>query len=204
MKKTTSLSLALLSASILAACGGGGSPSSPPPVVASKMAAYAGVWSAPCAGHELVTLTVTESSAKDTITVASKSEYFMQSGCTGAIVGTETQSANYTVAHTGVADAGVVFTQGGASVPTKIDLVTLSAPALRVSIVGTGVSHGVENGQTLWCMAYENGNRECVVDQGLEAATPPTSTAMHVGGNKLYVLTASGTSYLAGTAFTKR
>jgi hypothetical protein len=207
--KITSTTIALVSASILTACGGGGSssPSSTTqPVVASKLAAYAGVWATPCDGHELTTLTVSEAAgAKDTLTVVPKTEYFTLEGCTGPVVGTETQSGNYTIAYTGVADAGVVFSAGAGTVTTKIDLVTLSAPALRVSIIGSGVVHSINsNGQAQWCMDFGNGNTACVNDYGLEPAIPATNTALHINGNKMYTLSASGSIYGVDESFTKR
>lgn len=210
--KNTTFTVPLFCAIVLAACGGGGSSSSPTtnpitqqPVIASKLAAYAGSWVAACDGHELTSLTVNETSgATDTITIIPKTEYFLESGCSGTVVATETQSANYTMAYKGTADAGVVFSQGASSITTKIELVTLSAPALSVSITGSGVVHTINNGQAQWCMSFAGGNSSCVMDEGLEPAVPQTDVAMHVSGNKLYLLTPNGNIYAADEVYTRR
>ena len=214
---TKLLSLIALTSLLAAGCGGGGSssnssplPTTPPPAPAptptpSKLAAYLGTWEAACDGHELAIITVTETpNVSDSIDVAIKSEYFMNKGCTGAIVGTETLSAKFNAVHNGIADAGVVFTRGTPSVTTRIDLITVRSPAYTMSIEGSGVVRTIKDGRAQWCMTFAAGSSMCVYDNGTVAAEGPTSAGMYASGNKMYTLTPNGSLYAADEVYTKR
>lgn len=212
------IALSALAALMTAGCGGGSSDSSSgagtsnPPVVnptptptPSKLAAYVGTWAAACDGRELPSVTVTETpGVKDSIDFEVKSEYFKNTGCTGAIVGTETLTAKFTATYVGTADAGIVFTAGSASVPSKVDLITLRAPAHTMKIEGPGVVRTIKNGQAQWCMDFGGGNSSCVYDEGAIAAQGPISGGMHATGNKMYTLVPSGSIYGVDEAYTKR
>lgn len=212
------IALSALAALMTAGCGGGGSDStsgagaSNPPAVnptpapaASKLAAYVGTWTAPCDDHEMPSVTITETpGVKDSVDLDLKSEYYKNRGCTGAIVGTETLTAKFSATYTGTADSGIVFTAGSASVPSKVDLVTVRAPAYSMKIEGPGVVRTIKNGKAQWCMDFGGGNSTCVYDDGLTAAQAPISGGMYATGNKLYTLLPSGSIFGVDEAYTKR
>ncbi len=202
--KIVMLPLTLLSALALTACGGGSSSSStPPPATPSKLAAYPGTWVGSCTDHEVETLTVV-ATATDTITVAPKSEYYSLSNCTGAVVATLTRSAVYVMVHESTVDASVVFSSGAGGVTSKVNLVTLTSPAVTLSVTGTGAVHTTRNGRPQWCMDFADSTVTCVDDEGVQPAGRRTEFPLHIGGNKWYFLNANGAVYDIFDTYTKR
>lgn len=215
---TKLIALSALAALITAGCGGGGSSESTsggagtsnppvviPPPAASKLAAYIGSWTAACDQHELASLTITETpGVKDSIDLDFKSEYYKNSGCTGAIVGTETRGAKYSAAYTGTADSAIVFSAGSAAVPSKVDLATVRAPAYALKVEGSGVVRTIKNSQAQWCMDFGDGSSTCVDDDGLLPGLPPTNVGLHAKGNAIYTLFQPSNNYSVDQAYFRR
>lgn len=190
----------------LAGCGGGGggSESTPTPLPEPvRLAPYIGSWTEGCDGHELATHVIARTSA-DTINFAAKSQYFANSGCTGAILGTETSSANVTMTYTGVTDSSVVLKAGSAAVPAKIDLVTVRLPQGSTTVTGPGVVHTVKDGQARWCITYSVGNSVCIIDDGVEPAQGPISAGLYATGNEMHLVLASGGTYASDLRLVKQ
>lgn len=201
--KKTNVVVGTCVALLLAACGGGGGESTPP-VTASKMAPYFGNWVGPCEGREKSYLTISETpGVKDGATYYATTGHYAEVGCTGLIVATETYTANFSAVYSGSTDASVVFTPGSAGVSTKIDKVTLSVPAYRHVLTGSGVTHPTVNGVPEWCVAYADGTSSCFIDE-LSPGYAGYMTSTYVSGNKLHVLIASGAGYNAEEVWTKR
>ena len=117
---------------VLSGCGGGGggggtTAASPPAATTSPLDAYAGTWASACADHAVGTLVIARSA--DTITVGNKTDYYANADCSGAIVGTVTQSADATATYTGTVDASITPTPGAAAIPVKVDKLTANLPA---------------------------------------------------------------------------
>lgn len=189
----------------LAGCGGGGGgdSTSTPPVETARLAPYIGSWTEGCDGHELATHVVSRTSA-DTINFAAKSQYFANSGCTGAVLGTETSSANVTMTYTGVSDSSVVLKAGSAAVPARIDLVTARLPQGSTTVTGPGVVHTVKNGQAQWCIAFSAGESICIMDEGVEPAQGPISAGLYATGNEMHLVLASGGTYVSDLRLVKQ
>lgn len=196
----TNFTLGVLATLLLTACGGGGSTASPP----SKVASYAGVWVGTCDGHTLFDVTFRETAGvKDTLTLTSKTEYYAQTGCTGAVVATETYTADVTAVFLNSIDAGVVFTPGSASVTTKIDNMSLSMPDYRHKLSGSGVTPKVYNGEVGWCVAYGDRSSTCFKDE-LMAGSSAYSRTLYVSANKLYMLEPSASQYSVTSMWTRK
>ena len=193
--------LGVLAALCIVACGGGGG--STPAVAASKMAPYIGTWVGPCDGHELPSLTISDTAGvKDGATYSATSAHYAQAGCTGTIVATQTYTANFSAVYVNSINAGVIF-PGAAAVSTKIDSVSLSVQAYRNVLTGSGVTHPINNGAPEWCIAYGDGSSSCFQDELVPGyATYITNT--YVSGNKLHVLVSGVAGYTVTEVWTKR
>ena len=196
--------VATLTALFLSACGGGDAPPAPSkdaPPAPSKLAAYVGTWVGACQHNVIETIAVTDTpGVKDSITYSATEEYFEQEGCAGAVIATGQNNSNFTTAHTGSADAGVVFTFGSASVMSKIDLVSNTQPAYVHTVTGPSVVHTTSNGTDTYCMA----GGFCTSGQGTVAAQAPVSGGLYYKANIMYVLVPSGSEYKVDLSYTKK
>lgn len=194
---------------VLCGCGGGGgdggTTSAPPVATTSPLDAYAGTWASACADHAIDTLVIARASGTpDAITVANKTDYYANAGCTGSIVGTVTQSADATAAYGGSVDASIVPSAGAAAVSVKVDKLTANLPQHTLSVTGSGVTHTTANGQAQWCIAYGNGASTCIRDDGTYPAQNGVAGGLALQGTTLYDLTASGASWVVDGVFTKK
>lgn len=169
----------------LSACGGGddggtaastpvsSAPSTPAPPVAATPAApatpvtpapstlpldaYIGTWTANCVAHERTTATITRAAGStNQLSVSSKSDYYANENCTGAIRGTSTTSAPYLVTYVETKDGNLVNSPHDVQTPGKVDYVTITFPQRTVSVTGPGVTYGLSLGMMVWTIAYDN------------------------------------------------
>lgn len=185
---------------VLSGCGGGGGSSSttPPASTTSPLDAYAGTWASACSDHAVATLVIARSA--DAITVGNKTDYYANADCTGAIVGTVTQSADASATYPGTVDASITPAPGAAAIPVKVDKLTANLPAHTLSVTGSGVTH--TTGQ--WCIAYANGTSTCIKDEGTYPAQNGVAGGLALQGNTLYDLTTNGASWVVDGVFTKK
>lgn len=201
--------VAAAGALILTACGGGGGTSgtSTTPVAttpAPQLASYIGNWASSCYNHAIDSAAITRTpGTTDSLTIAFKTDYYINANCTGNIVATWTQGANATAVYSGTVDSSIVFTPGAAAVAAKVDKVTATMPQTTASVTGTGVVHTVVNGQAQWCINYGNGNTNCIKDEGTIAPTSQPG-GLYLQGNVLYELVPSGSIYTVNEAFNKQ
>jgi hypothetical protein len=195
---------------LISACGGGGgdsggSASAAAPAPTTQLAAYIGNWASDCYDHAIDSAAISRpAGSSDSITISFKTDYYVNANCTGNIIGTETQSADATATYAGTVDSSIVFTQGAAAIPAKVDKVIASLPAHTVSITGTGVVHTVTNGQAQWCMDYGNGSSICINDEGTRPATSGVAGGLYLQAGVLYELTPSGSLYVVNERFNKK
>ena len=188
---------------VLSGCGGGGGDggAAPPAATTSPLDAYAGTWASACTDHAVSTLVIARSAGTtDAITVGNKTDYYANADCTGAIVGTVTQSADATATYTGSVDASITPAPGAAPLSVKVDKLTANLPQHTLSVTGSGVTH--TTGQ--WCIAYANGTSTCIKDEGTYPAQNGVAGGVALQGNTLYDLTASGSSWVVDGVFTKK
>jgi hypothetical protein len=200
------LAIALVSV-FVTACGGGGdgggSASSPAPAPApSALAAYAGTWEAACDAHERETAIFTLDGA-GALVISTKNEYFTNVGCTGAILATETLSANFKAVFAGAVNASVQLAAGAALSAISVDTVNSSAPSLSMQITGPGVVRATKNGQAQWCISYGGGSQTCVNDDGVQPARSARG-GLYLKGNQLFSLDASGSTFVVGGIYTRK
>ncbi|ODU07966.1 MAG: hypothetical protein ABS84_14750 [Rubrivivax sp. SCN 71-131] len=178
---------------LLAACGGGGGdddadhPQGP-------LAKYSGTYTY-CDRHERGTMTSTASADGRALTLTLRSDYYQQSGCTGAIVGTETISSPVTATYLSTGTAQVVGWPSASSSATRtVDRVQVTAPATTVSLTGSGVTS--VDGQP--CVVYTNG-RTCLES----TANGPLNDVAGIAftDTALLLLVVAGAGYELDTAF---
>jgi hypothetical protein len=162
-----------------------------------------GNWSADCNNHQIDSATISSPSA-NTLTIKTQTDYYAAANCTGAIVATETESADITATYVDTVDSSVVFTNGATATPTKVDRVTASAPQRNRLITGTAVNHVVVNGQAQWCINYGGGSQTCIMDDGTYAAQSGVSGGLFLQNNVLYELSPSGSLYVINERFNKK
>lgn len=195
-------------AALLSACGGGGGgdgnasfPGSPVP--ANKLAAYVGNWTAGCDSHELMDVTIT-SPSDNTLKITTRSDYYVGANCTGAIVATETESADITATFVDTVDASIVLAPGASATQGKVDKILAGRPASTRSITGTAVTRQVNNGQAQWCIDFGNGSKTCVWDEGTAPAQNGVAGGLHIQGNVMYELMPNGSLYEAYGRYTRK
>lgn len=191
---------------MVSACGGGGNGgdnSSAPQAPTNRLAGYVGNWSADCSDHAMDSATITSPSA-NVLTIKTRTDYYAGSNCTGAIIATQTDSADVTATYVDSVDSSVVFTKGAAATPTKVDRITASLPQHTTSVTGTGVNRVIQGGQAQWCIAFSGGNQTCVWDEGTYAAASGVSGGLFLQNNTLYELSPNGSQYVINDRFTRK
>lgn len=202
--------LLLVSAVAMMACacgGGGGNEGDPkaPGFSASvnKLAAYVGTWAATCNDHAVDNATIT-STGNNTVTIATRTDYYAQANCTGAIIATETEGADITATYVDTVDAPVVFATGTPATTGKVDRITASMPIHSRSITGTAVTRVVQNGKPQWCIDFGNGRSTCILDEGAYSARSGVAGGLLLQGNAFYELVPNGTVYEAYGRYVKK
>jgi hypothetical protein len=194
----------------LSACGGGATQNGPatPPVSttpATPLAAYIGTWATSCNFHAIDTATITRAPGdSEAISIAYKTDYYSNADCTGTILGTWRQSASATAVYGGTVDASVVFTQGAAAVPARVDWVTTTLPMHTWLVTGSGVVYSVVNGYAQWCINYANGDGACIADPGVVSAATVYPAGLSMQGNVFYELSSDASLYLVNKAFRRQ
>jgi hypothetical protein len=206
MKKI--ICIATLSA-VLSACGGGGggdnsisNGNSAPPVATQQLAGYLGTWVGGCDGHAQDAATLTRVS-DDTIKIAAKTDYYAASGCTGSIVGTQTQTADVTAKYVSTVSASVVLPPSTAANLIKVDTVSASVADNSLVVTGPGVTRVVTAGKAQWCMNFNGGDSTCIHDDGVQKGGT-SAGALYLQDNYMYVLDPSGTSYSVNQRYTRK
>lgn len=189
---------------LVSACGGGGGGDNPttPQAPTNKLAAYVGNWSADCSDHQIDNVAISSPTA-NTLTINVRTDYYAAANCTGAIVATETETADVTATYVDTVDSSIVFTPNATATPAKVDRVTASSPQHSRSITGTAVSHVVVNGQAQWCIDYGT-SKTCIMDEGAFAAQSGVSGGLFLQNNILYELAPNGSQYVVDERFNKK
>ncbi|HEU0367775.1 MAG TPA: hypothetical protein VFR42_01110, partial [Candidatus Acidoferrum sp.] len=108
----------------IAGCGGGGGGAASvttPPVV-ERLASYIGSYSCECAGHELYSATIVLTpGTTDSVNFTTQSDYYSGANCSGAILGTLTESGTFTAKYVATVSSSVIFTTGTAAIPANVD-----------------------------------------------------------------------------------
>jgi hypothetical protein len=170
----------------------------------SKLAGYIGTWVAPCYMHEKLSMTITDAGVKDTIFIARKSEFFAQFGCTGAVLGTRTESAPSTASYAGSLDSAIAFPPSLTPTPAKVDMMGVFEPARRASVTGAAVIYRINAGQPQWCVDFGDRSGFCAPDPGEMPSKSGVQGAFSLNGNTMYMLSSSGGDTLSvGRSFTK-
>jgi hypothetical protein len=169
MSNKIKLVVALVLSISLAACGGGSSSSTNP------LEKYVGTYTG-CNNHQKSTTTISTTSY-DQASVSTTTDIFENSDCTGANLGTHTDSSPVTVTYRAAANLPVSGI-GSTVQNLTIDIINILLPPVSQSLTGSGV-----NGL---CVNYTGGSY-CY-------STPPTSAVSSEGGfymvgNLLYSLT---------------
>lgn len=202
--KIVSVVSALCAALLVTACGGGGSPTTPP-VPPSKVAAYLGQWVAACQNHEIETMVVSAAAGvKDGLTFASSTNFYTAADCSGAAVGTRTESAHPAATYTSSTSAAVVLTAGVPATSLPIDLVAVYSPGYAITIAGPGVTKAIRENTPCLCMDLGAGSLTCYAEGETMPAFGPVSSGMYASGNKLYMLGVDGAGYKANGIFTRK
>jgi hypothetical protein len=195
----------------LSACGGGdgaGGNTSTAPVAATPatpLSAYIGNWASSCHMHQIDSRTITRiPGTTDSISISYKTDYYVNHDCTGAVIGTWTQNPNVTAVYAGTVESSIVFTEGSAAVPHRVDKVMASLPQHVWSVTGTGVVHLVTDGFAEWCIDYMDGDGSCIADSGTSPAAVISLAALYLEGNALYELMWNGSAYSANEALNRQ
>jgi hypothetical protein len=192
----------------LSACGGGGGDVSSPPVAstpATPLSAYIGNWVSSCNVHQIDSRTITRlPGTAASISIAQKVDYYANHNCTGAVVGTWTQSADVTAVYADTVASSIVFNEGSAATPARVDKVIATLPQHTWSVTGTGVAYTVGGGVAQWCIQYMDGDSSCVVDSGAAPAAVVNPAALYLQGDVLYELRWNGSAYSVNWALKRR
>lgn len=187
----------------VSACGAGTPPVPARP--ATPLAAYIGNWATACNFHAIDRARISRTpGTAGAISIDYKTDYYANENCTGGILGTWTQSASATAVHEGTVDAKILFMQGSAAVPAKVDKVRTSLPELDWLLGGTGVVHTAANGLAQWCINYANGDVSCIADAGPYPAMVVDPAGLYSEGNVMVELRADVSGYVANKVFMKQ
>ncbi|MFC5477960.1 hypothetical protein [Massilia suwonensis] len=195
---------------VLSSCGGGEgesgtstAPVSTAPV--APLAAYLGNWATSCHFHAIDYASISHApGTTDSISITYKTDYHVNPDCSGAVLGTWTQSASATAVYEGSVDSSIVFIGGSAAVAARVDKVTTSLPSHTWSVTGTGVEHSVVDGLAQWCITYANGDRSCIMDEGTYRAFVVNPTGLYLQGNVMYELRSNVSFYMENKAFKRQ
>ena len=163
---------AIALATILAACGGGGSSTIDSQ---NPMVKYVGTYSG-CNNHQELTTTISATGAYQAY-IDTKTDFYQNSDCTGAIVGTHTNSSPVTATYQATGNLPVLGVESTLQ-NLPIDTTNLILAVVSESLTGSGVS-GL-------CVNYIGGSY-CY-------SNPPTTSlnsegGLYLNGNLLYTLT---------------
>lgn len=206
MKKIVS-ALLTSGAALLAGCGGNSADAGASNVLLSDgtslQSAYLGTWQAPCDGHERQVLVVTlKSDGSGAYDFTPTTETYQKAGCNGALLGTESMSANISATPDGVADILIKLADGGGVSDVRIDKLKLSMPEYSFQVSGPGVQYLLKDGLQQWCIAHEDGET-CIHDEGSKKAQT-IAGGMLLRNNDLYTIVQHGSDYLPDTRYVKK
>jgi len=167
---------------------------------ANKLAAYVGTYAAACNDHEKYNVSIT-SPSNNTLTIATRTDFYAGTNCTGAIIATANDGADVTASYVETVDT-IVFTSTDTPVPAKVDKVTSSIPVHTRSVTGTAVTRLTTDGQPQWCIDFGAGAKTCILEGTFPAQTGAAG-ALFMQGSTLYELSLKGTVYVANKRYTK-
>jgi hypothetical protein len=177
----------------LSGCGGGGDDTVSAPSTSGPLAKYAGTYSF-CDGNEKAQITVAEMNST-TISITSKSDYYINSNCQGAIIGTETYSVPVQAVYISNNQAKVVdWPTFGSSSIQSVDRVTFSIAARTTSVTGTNVTTSGRDR----CISYTGGST--CIDTSPEVAANLTG-GIAFTNTAILILTATPDGYAREDAY---
>ena len=184
--------------SSLAACGGGGSDATGTTTgtgaVSGYLSKYAGAYSY-CDNHQKSYLSIVEIDSSN-VALELISDFYMDTNCSGNIVGTLTNSSPTSAKFLSTGSATVKgYPTSASTTAYEVDRVSISVPSLTRTVTGSGVR--TINGQR--CITYTNGSR-C-----FETSTPAQTLlgGLTLTGNMLLLLNATSTGYTTDSIYSK-
>ena len=166
MRRIQTTLTATLATSILTACGGGGG-GGDSTQQSGPLDKYVRSYTY-CERHEKAQLTIAAVNS-NTVSVSQRSDYYQETNCAGAVVGTETNSQSLLATYVSTETATVTgWPAVASSARYSVDRVTINLPAYTVSLTGSGVS--IIGGQP--CVSY-TGGRVCLNQTSIPAQTFP-------------------------------
>ncbi|MBJ7309565.1 hypothetical protein ACFOLJ_19070 [Rugamonas sp. CCM 8940] len=202
MKKT--LALIAATTTLLSGCGGGGggTTAAPLPPVALPLAAYVGEWIGDCANHQRDGAVV-KAVGNNALSLAARTDYYDKADCSGAIVATQTASADIGMSYVSTVDSNVALGVGVAAKSIKVDQINVVVPSSTATLSGSGVSTVTQNGVQQQCVSFSNGERTCVNTQGSQVGGSGPG-GLYATATELYTLIASGGGYSFEQRFNKK
>lgn len=175
----------------------------PPPPSPTTLAPYIGTWYGPCLGRMQDTAVVTPSAGgANAVQLNLVRNFHATDNCTGAVAGTETLSADFSLAYGSTTTAGAILSAGAAAQQVPLDLVTITIPAYTRTRSGPAVTASTNAaGVRTWCIAYADGPL-CSTDAGLQPAAN-AAAALTLDKGDLVLLSPAGGGYLADARYTK-
>lgn len=202
MKKT--LALIATTTTLLSGCGGGGggTTAAPLPPVALPLAAYVGEWAGECADHQRDGAVI-KAVGNNALSLTARTDYYDKADCSGAIVATETSSADIAMTYVSSVDSSVALGPGVAAKTIKVDQVNVVVPSSTSTLSGSGVSTVTQNGVQQQCVSFSNGDRTCVNTQGGQVGGSGPG-GLYATATDMYTLISSGSGYTFEQRFSKK
>lgn len=178
-------------------------PPPPPPPGPTTLAPYIGTWYGPCQGRMQDTAVLSPSAGgANAVQLNLVRNFHASDSCTGAVAGTETLSADFSLAYGSTTTASAILTAGAAAQQAPLDLVTITIPAYTRSRSGAAVTTSTNAaGVRTWCIAYADGPL-CTTDAGLQPAAN-AAAALTLDDGDLVLLSPAGGGYIADARYTK-
>lgn len=188
----------------LAGCGGESEspqacPAALPPL---SMSVYAGTWSSACTQHR-VQRTVITSTQQNTANMSSRTDFYANADCSGAVLGSIADSAVVTATPSGLTQALVVLAPGSAPVALGLEQVTLSSTASTKTFTGPWELKQSGDGVRELCLKVAGGAVACAQDPGTVPASSGVTAYLHQFGGGLYRVALSGTTYSVVETFAR-
>lgn len=197
-----SAGLATILAVLLSACGGGGgsagsgtSPLPDPTPAGGPLKKYEGVWLDACDSHSRDSTSIVATNGGNTLLMSVKTEFYANTGCTGAVVATGTYPGPaITLAYASTVQNASLKLPSGEIVTAAVDTGDATASGQSIIFTGSGVTSRLVNGKTVWHIEFNQGS----TDVQFDLATGTSKGGLLLRNGELWTVTPSGTG---GTAF---
>lgn len=178
-------------------CGGGGNDAGTQ--AANNFAAYVGTWTSDCASHAKDIVTITLSGM--TLSLATTTNYYDSTTCSGAVVATAVSSAPLSAVSNGKDSVVALLPPATTASTIVIDKITATFPERTQSITGTGIYTSTLSGVPQTCVKFTNTDSACV-PSGVQT-TASASAGLYASGVNLYLLAGTVGTFTVNERFTK-